>query len=372
MASSRLRVLLVTPDFPPEKGGIQIFLARLLQSFAGIDARVLTLRHAEAHEFDPGSGLDVRRVGGDRVDRRFAVLALNGRSLVEAMRYRPDVVVSGHVVASLGAMAIRRALRIPLVQYVHADEFRTRTRLAEAAVRSADATIAVSGYTGEMALEAGADPGRVHVIHPGIDLPDLPSRERSAVPTLLTVASLLFRYKGHDAVIRALPLIRARIPDARWVVIGDGPFRPAVEAAVAAYGLESAVELRGRVGDEERNGWLERANAFCMVSRLPAAGIGGEGFGIAYLEAAARCLPSIAGNVAGARDAVLDGKTGLLVDPTDHLAVAEAATALLIDPDRAAELGAAARLYAEEHSWPRIAASTEEVLREACGRGRSG
>jgi phosphatidyl-myo-inositol dimannoside synthase len=364
---AELRVLLVTPDFPPAKGGIQLLLKRVVENAPSLEVRVLTLGQPDAEEFDRGAGFAVRRVASAGMDRRLAALGLNARSLPEALGFRPDVILSGHVVASLGALALRRALRVPFVQYVHADEFRVRARLTAAAVRGADATIAVSRYTRQMALDAGAEEGRVRVIPPGVDLPDSYELEREEATTLLTVATMLFRYKGHDVMVRALPLVRARVPGARWVAVGDGPFRPAVESAVAAYGLGEAVDLRGRVGDAERDEWLRRAGVFCMPSRVPAAGVGGEGFGIAYMEAAAHGMPSIGGDVAGARDAVVDGETGLLVDPADHLAVATAAADLLAEPARAAEMGAAARRHAERHTWPLIAARVEELLREVAG-----
>lgn len=368
-AGRRLRVLLVTPDFPPEKGGIQILLTRIVENAPGLELRVLTLGQPDAAAYDRPLGVAVRRVASAGMDRRLAALGLNARTLGEAVRFRPDAILSGHVVASLGALALQRALRIPLVQYVHADEFRVRAGLTARVVRGAEATIAVSRYTREMALAAGAEPERVRVILPGVDLPERFEIVRGGPPTLLTVATMLFRYKGHDTIARALPLVRAQVPDARWVVVGDGPFRPAVESAVVAYGLGDAVELLGRVSDEERNGWLDRANVFCMPSRVPAAGVGGEGFGSAYQEAGARGMPALGGNVAGARDAVTDGETGLLVDPADHLAVAEAAVALLGDPRRAQEMGAAARRKAEGNSWPQVAARVEAVLHEVSGRG---
>ncbi len=134
-------------------------------------------------------------------------------------------------------------------------------------------------------------------------------------------------------------------------------------------GLDETVEFLGRTADAERNRWFDRAWAFCMPSRIPRAGIGGEGFGIAYMEAAAHRLPTIGGNVAGALDAVVDGETGLLVDPTDHLAVAAAAVELLSDRERAEAMGRAGRRYAEEHGWPRIAVQVEGLLREVAGKG---
>jgi phosphatidyl-myo-inositol dimannoside synthase len=365
----RLRALLVTPDFPPAAGGIQLLLSRIVERSEGIDFRVLTLGQGEAGEWDADFPAAVARVGNAGGDRRLAALRLNARSLAEARRFRPDVIVSGHAVASLGAIALRRTLGVPFVQYVHADEFRVRAGITGAAVRAADATIAVSEYTRGMALDAGADPARVRVIHPGIDLPE-PSTAPRDPATLLTVATLLFRYKGHDVMVRALPLIAAKVADVRWVVVGDGPFRPALEAAVHAYGLEDRVDLRGRVSDEERDDWLARATVFAMPSRVPAAGLGGEGFGIAYMEAEARGIPVIGGDLAGARDSVVNGETGLLIDPADHLAVAGAATELLTDPERAATMGAAARRYAERHAWPLIVAEVDAVLAEVAARRR--
>ncbi|MEX2447945.1 MAG: glycosyltransferase family 4 protein [Solirubrobacterales bacterium] len=367
----KLRVLLVTPDFPPEKGGIQILLGRIVENAPGLDVRVLALGYEGDAEFDRDLGAEVRRVANSAMSRPLAVLGLNARSLAEAARFRPDAILSGHVVASIGALAVRRALRIPLVQYVHADEFRVRAGLTGRVVRAADTTIAVSRYTREMTLAAGAAAERIRVILPGVDLPDAFRIERGSPPTLLTVATMLFRYKGHDTMARAMPLIRAKVPGARWVVVGDGPFRPAVESAVTAYRIGDAVNLLGRVSDEERNRWLDRANVFCMPSRVPAAGVGGEGFGSAYQEAGARGMPAIGGNVAGARDAVANGETGLLVNPADHLAVAGAAVELLADPKRAEEMGAAARRRAEGNSWPKVAARVEEVLREAAGRRKA-
>jgi len=368
MSGRALRVLLVTPDFPPAKGGIQLLLEQVVRHAPGLEVRVLTLGEVGAEAFDREIGLDVRRVASAGMDRRLAALGLNLASLREALAFRPDAILSGHVVASLGAIALRRALRVPFVQYVHADEFRVRARLSAAAVRAADATIAVSSYTREMAVGAGAPPRRVRVIHPGVELPAQAPALGARQPLLLTVATLLFRYKGHDVIVRALPLIRARLPRARWVVVGDGPFRPALQSAIRAYGLEGAVDLLGRVADAERDAWLDRAAVFCMPSRVPAGGVGGEGFGIAYLEAAAHGMPSIAGDVAGARDAVTDGETGLLVDPADHLALATAATGLLADADRAAAMGAAARRNAERHAWPLVAGRVETLLREVAGR----
>ncbi|HEU4707557.1 MAG TPA: glycosyltransferase family 4 protein [Solirubrobacterales bacterium] len=359
-----LRVLLATPDFPPSTGGIAVLMGNLMRSMSGVEVRVVAFGEEGARESDLAAGFDTRRVGSVEMRRPLAVALLNGRLLSEIRRFRPDVILSGHVVASIAALPLQRLFGIPVVQYVHADEFRVRPRLTGRAVRSAAATIAVSRYTRDMALEAGADAAKVRVIPPGVELPSCPLAERGEEPVFVTVASFISPRKGHDVIVRALPLIRERVPGARWVTVGDGPLRSEIEQAAAAAGVADAVAFLGRVDDEERDRWLDRARAFCMPSRLPPDGTGGEGFGIVYLEAGAHGLPVVGGRVAGALDAVIDGETGLLVDPTDHEEVAEALVSLLSDRALADRLGAGGRENAEAHAWPRIGARVEALLEE--------
>jgi phosphatidylinositol alpha-1,6-mannosyltransferase len=176
------------------------------------------------------------------------------------------------------------------------------------------------------------------------------------------VARIENRYKGFDVMVRAMPLIRAQVPEVHWVVVGDGPLRGEVEQLAAAHVVNGAAEFVGHVSDEERDALFQESSVFAMPSRLPAGRLGGEGFGIVFLEAGAHGLPVVAGNVGGAVDAVVDGETGLLVDPTDHVAVASAISQLLLEPERAAALGHAGRERAQDFAWPQVAQRVEQVL----------
>jgi phosphatidylinositol alpha-1,6-mannosyltransferase len=95
---------------------------------------------------------------------------------------------------------------------------------------------------------------------------------------------------------------------------------------------------------------------------------GGEGFGIVFLEAALHGLPCVAGRAGGALDAVADGDGGLLVDPSDHLAVADALVELLRDPARAAAMGEAALQRAQTFTWQAMAARIDAIARAAVAR----
>ena len=354
----------MTPDFPPAIGGIQRLMYRLTEELERVDARVVTLGGDSADEFDRRHALDVVRASsGGAIGHIGAITLLNVRALAEALRLRPDVVLSAHINVSPAALAIKFLLGVPYVQYLHGREVVIRRRLTRTGLHGAAAIVAVSSYTQQLAREHGAMPERIHRIPPGIDLVERRMADKAAVPTIVTVARLEQRYKGHDVLLRALPLVRSRIPEARLVVIGNGPMRPTYEGLASSLGLDGAVEFTGELDDAGRDRLLGRAHVFAMTSRLPLDG-GGEGFGIVYLEAAVHGLPAVAGNVGGAVDAVVHGETGLLVDPTDHVAVAGALTALLESPEKAQRLGRAAAARAAAFAWPKIARRVEDVLLE--------
>jgi len=358
----RPRLLIITPDFPPARGGIQVLSHRLAVGMKGFHTRVITSDASGAAEFDASGDLAVRRVRTDPRLGKGRNIALNAAAFAAALRFRPQLTLSVHIVASPAAALVNRVTGAPTVQYFHAKEIGAKPRLAAFAAQRAQATIAVSSYTSRLIAATGGARGATSLIPPGVDLPAEAEPLPEPRPTLLTIARLEDRYKGHDVLVRALPLIRAAVPDVQWVVIGDGPLRSGLERLSAAHGMEDAVRFLGAADDEERNSWLRRAHALAMPSRLPDGDFAGEGFGIVYLEAGAYGKPVLAGNVAGPLDAVADGESGLLVDPADHLAVAEGATKLLRDRELAQRLGAAGKARAQDFAWPRIGERVEALL----------
>jgi phosphatidylinositol alpha-1,6-mannosyltransferase len=370
-----MRTLVLSPDFPPAPGGIQLLAHRVVRHAPGLRCRVVTLAVRGAAEFDRAGDLDVRRVPRLPAPRPVSTLALNLAAVAAAAGFRPQAVLSAHIVTSPAAASIRRLLGAPVVQYFHGKEIGAKPRLAGFAARNADACIAVSGYTKGLIVAAGAVEERIHLIHPGVDLPERwGDRKRRDRPTVLTIARMEDRYKGHDVMVRAMSLVRSRVPGAQWVVIGDGPLRASIAELARSAGLgEETIRFLGSVGDVERDAWLDRAHVFAMPSRMPAGGFAGEGFGIVYLEANAHGCPVVAGGVGGAVDAVVDGRTGLLVDPSDHVAVADALVELLEDESRRRGMGAAGARRAEGFAWPLTAGRVAEVVeRVVAASGRRG
>ncbi|HTZ85094.1 MAG TPA: glycosyltransferase family 4 protein [Solirubrobacteraceae bacterium] len=378
-SGGRPRLLLLTPDYPPSPGGIQVVSHRLAAALAGFETTVLAPASAGAAEFDAHSGVRTLRVASPgALPGPARIGLLNAAALARASMLRPQLTLSMHIVMSPAAAAIARATGARAVQYFHAEEIGARPRLAAFAASNATASIVVSEYTAGLVREAsarhGKQPGTLHVIGNGTDVPEdhAPFSDEPGRATILTVGRIEERYKGHDAMLRALPLVLAKVPEAQWVVVGDGSLRPSLEALAKGLGVDHAVRFLGAVSDEERNLWLRRARLVAMPSRLPAGGFAGEGFGIVYLEAGAYGKPVVAGNVGGALDAVSDGETGLLVDPTDPLALAEAIVRLLRDSELAGRLGANGRANALAHTWPHVAERVEAVLLGALDRSKTG
>jgi phosphatidylinositol alpha-1,6-mannosyltransferase len=344
-----------------------VLVHRLIRHWHGLQAMVLTATPGQIARSEGEPHFTVRRAWTNRSSRPQQMALLNLSAIAEARRFRPDVVLSAHIVLAPAAWMISRFMRVPYVEYVHGAEVANRPRLAKFAVRGAAAVIAVSRFTGALVRQWIAE-SKIHQIPPGVDMPVSPNgAARSPSPLVVTVARLSDRRKGHDVMIRALPLIRERVPDLEWVVVGDGRLRVEYERQTVDNGLSEYVRFVGEVNDTERDQWLDRASVFAMPSRLAANG-GGEGFGIAYLEAAAHGVPVVAGNVGGAPDAVIDHVTGLLVDPTDHAAVATAIAELLIDRRLAESLGCAGQVRARSMAWPNIAQRVEDLLHRVAVR----
>lgn len=269
--------------------------------------------------------------------------------LLSALRAKPDLVVLGHVhfarmarflqVVSPGSRlwylvygievwkALPRSIRrgLALAAWVLSISEYSRQELA----RNGDVPLDRIGL-----LPCALDPVWQEQYAPREGDPSTPE----GPPTILTVARLLDseRYKGVDAVIRALPEVRRRVPDVVYEVVGDGDDRPRLEALAREIGVADRVRFRGRVWPDE----LAAAYRTCTVFAMPSSK---EGFGIVFLEAALFGKPSVGGNHGGTPEVVEEGVTGLLVEPRDIPGIAAHVVRLLTIEAERARMGTAAR-----------------------------
>ncbi|MFF3784019.1 glycosyltransferase family 4 protein [Streptomyces sp. NPDC001933] len=366
--------LVITNDFPPRQGGIETFVHAMATRVPDDDVVVYTSHEPGDTAYDASLPFPVVRDSG----RTLLPTGRVTRRAVEIARaHGCDRVWFGAAAPlALMAPALRRGGVRRMVATTHGHEiWWARTPGARALMRRIGDGVDVVTYLGQYTrarIEPALGPrARMSRLVPGVDaeayrpragaLPD-PRTELAlhGKRVILCVARLVPR-KGQDTLIRALPLIRSKVPDAELVVVGRGPDEARLRRLAARYG-GGAVHFAGGVAHTGTPPYYAAADVFAMPCRTRRAGLEAEGLGIVFLEAAASGLPVVVGDSGGAPDTVLDGRTGRLVDGTDPAAVAGALTGILLDPDREA-MGAAGREWVRESwSWDASARHLTDLL----------
>jgi phosphatidylinositol alpha-1,6-mannosyltransferase len=354
------RPLLVTNDFLPDVGGIQQYVSQIAARLPNVGV------FAPAHDNPGDDDLAYPVWRGPhrylwptpRVSRALrAAVAAHRATVIVFMAPAPLTPLGPALglpwaVCSHGAELVLPA-RIPGVRRIFAQ-----------VLGRADRLYAVSNYTANALRQlVGPDGPQVALLRNGVDLkqfhPELDAaaiRERhglNAAPTIVTVGRLVPR-KGQDMLIRALPKIRAAVPDTRLLLVGTGRDRRRLERLVQRQQVAGVV-FAGRVPWAELPAYHCAGTVFAHPNRSRWGGLEQEGFGVVFLEAQACGIPVVAGRSGGSPEALADGRTGVLTDGNDHHAVATALIGLLADEDRRRQMSAEARAWVEQSwSWDTI------------------
>lgn len=204
--------------------------------------------------------------------------------------------------------------------------------------------IANSEFTKGLVLKYGVMEHRVTVITPCILTP--PDARRAPEAGLILSVGRLVARKNHEALMRVVATLQRSRPSLRLVILGDGPQRGVLEQSLRELNMHDAVTIISNATDAERDAWYRRASIFALPTISEGDDV--EGFGVVFLEAAARSIPVVAGCGGGVSEAVVHGVTGLVVDPRSDTEIADALRGLLDDPKKAEELGNAARVRVSE------------------------
>jgi phosphatidylinositol alpha-1,6-mannosyltransferase len=383
VTADRPRVAWVTNDLPPHSGGIQQFVASLLERTA--DATTLVLgpaapvdRAAQARAHDASSpALTVRASG--RVLPTAATTRWLSDQLVE---HRPDVIV----IASLwplgrAAATLRRATGAPVLGITHGAEaglaLGPLRPLLRAVTRGVDLLTVISDHTS--AAIGGALPGaRIERLAPGVDPARFEASRNADAATVLRdrwrippgapvvgcVARLVPR-KGQDVLLDVWPDVRRHHPDAHLVLVGEGPLARRLRRR--AERIEGA-HVVGPVTWEELPAAYAALDVFAMPVRTRFGGLDVEGLGISFLEAQAAGIPVVAGRSGGAPETVTDRALGTVLDGRDRSAITDALLHWLSDRDaraRARRLGPEA---AAAWSWDAVAARFDTLVGDLARR----
>jgi glycosyltransferase involved in cell wall biosynthesis len=228
--------------------------------------------------------------------------------------------------------------------------------------RQIDVFIAASRVIASMLADDGISTDRIETVHDGVNLsfidkqPVVDAHAEFHVPhgaPLIGNVAALVGHKGHKHLIGAAGRVVREVPDARFLILGEGELRDALEKQIKDLGLERHVALGGFRADAVS---LQKSFDIFAMSSVT------EGLGSAMLDAMACGTPVVATRAGGIPEAVVDGQSGLLVPPNDDPALAAAIVRLLRDPELRKKLGAAGRArVVDEFSVERMVTKTLEV-----------
>ena len=210
---------------------------------------------------------------------------------------------------------------------------------------------------------------KIIAIHPGINPEEArvpytreECREKLSLhkdDKIILFVGHLINYKSPDLLIKAMPAIIKKAPDARLVIVGDGPMRAELERITSDLKLTQTILLTGAVTNDVKALYYNAADVFVLPSTTS-----GESFGIVLLEAAAAGLPIVVSSLDTFRAFIRDGYNGLVANLGDIVSLADTINRLLSDPALRQEIGENARASVQDYSWENIALTMEKIYGE--------
>lgn len=373
------KLLIATIEFPPQKGGIANYLAGLAGALPMDRIAVLTSKYAGADNFDSRAQYKIYRK--NLIIRMPLVwpkwLPLLFHLWRTARREKTEAILVGQVLpVGTAVMILNKFFRLPYFVSCHGMDILTAARdprkkkLLNKILEQANGVVANSEFTKNELIKLDVPENKITVIYPcSSEVPGIAPEKVLEIKNrlgladkkiILTIGRLVAR-KGHDKVIEALPKILARVPNAIYVVVGDGPEREKLRGLSSKLQVENNILFTGEISEEKKTAFYQLCDVFVMTPRQIGPDV--EGFGTVYLEANQYGKPVVAGRSGGVAEAVIDGVTGLVVNPEDTNQIAEAVIRLLVDKDLADKLGAAGKERVEvEFKWEIQARKMKNIL----------
>lgn len=216
--------------------------------------------------------------------------------------------------------------------------------------------IAISESTSEDIQRLRIKKEQISIVEPGIDISYFYSSKPKSKPPVLSYIGRLMKYKNVQFLIKALPELRKRVPGVTLEIGGSGDYIDVLKKIAGDQGVADSVFFLGRISEGEKRDLLSKSSLFVNPSAK-------EGWGINNIEANLCGTISLSSDVAGLRDSVQDGVTGLLYEPENIKDFCEKAASVLLDNDKREKLERNALIRAQQLSWDQISIKMEEVIK---------
>ncbi|MDA3799635.1 MAG: glycosyltransferase, partial [Kiritimatiellae bacterium] len=377
-----MKVLFLSWNFPPVLGGIEYVVEHLYKGLKKLGHSVSAIT---SHCDDVEEDSNVYRC--KKAGLKSYVIYSFFASFKFCLKERPDVILCGSIVTAPAAFVSSLIFRIPYLLLMHGSDILYGGKLYQFCVRflvkHASRLAANSENTKRLLIAAGCKESRIDVIYPGVcselyeEEPPTGCEEIfkqvKGKKIILSVGRLIKRKGVLEFVENVMPELVKRYPDVAYLVVGEDAtkslahkdrLKDKIQAKIDELNLNNNVFLLGKVSNND----LTKLYYHCDIFTLPCLDVPGdvEGFGIVFSEAALGGAASLATKIGGIPEAVLDGKTGLLVDVEDYPAMIDAAEKLLKDDElRCSLAGAGAQRAKDELSWSVITKEYETSMFES-------
>jgi len=356
----------------PLAGGAEVHLTEIFSRFAGRgdDVTLVSSGFRGGAELDEYRGIRIFRTGS-RETYNFTVPRLIRR--LEAREHFDLVVEDINKVPLFTPLYLKKPLLVIVPHLFGTTVYRETNPILATYVYLMEHPIPVvyrhaafeviSESTARDLGKRGIDPQRIHVVHCGMDHDTYtfdPAVGKFDRPTILYLGRIK-RYKSVDVVIRALPSVLEKIPDAQLAVVGSGDTLGELKTLAGQLGVGANVVFTGFVSTEEKVDWMRRSHV--IVNPSPK-----EGWGLTNIEANACGTVAVATDADGLRDSVRDGETGLLFPYGDHEALADRLVRILTDNGLRERLTGKALEWARSFTWDEAARKTMEIVDSIVGK----
>jgi len=354
--------LIVTRNFPPDIGGIQILMGGLSESLLNHGpVKVFAYENENSHRYDNKSPMNIERIKGIKLFRKYRKANLVNDFMEKNKNIRSLIVDHWKSLELLKTQNLEKTKTFCLVhsKEINHDKNSLLNKRIIKSTNKADFIIANSNFTKELAIKIGIDKSKIHVIFPGIPEPKIIEKleketakdiYKDAFPKIITVARLDKR-KGHDKILMSIKNLKVKFPKIKYISIGFGEEEKKLLNLHKELKLGEEVVFLKNIKENLKLALISEANLFLMPTRIEKKSV--EGFGISFMEAASYGVGSIGGKDGGASDAINHKKTGLICDGNNLNSIYES-VCQFFDNSNYVNFGKEAKNYSQNFYWNNI------------------
>jgi phosphatidylinositol alpha-1,6-mannosyltransferase len=354
--------LIVTRNFPPDIGGIQVLMGGLTENLLNHGpVKVFTYNYKNSDIYDKKSTANIERIKGIKLFRKYRKANLVNNFIKANTNIR--ALITDHW-KSLELISKENLKKTKIFCLIHSKEINHKigsliNKRIIKSTNNANFIIANSNFTKELAIKVEIDISKIHMIFPGIQKPkkieniskiNAEKNFGDSFPKIITVARLDKR-KGHDKILMLIKNLKPKFPKIKYISIGFGKEEDNLLKLVRELNIENEVIFLKNIDHNFKTALIAEANLFLMPSRIEKKSV--EGFGISFIEAASYGVASIGGKDGGSSDAITHKETGLICDGNDLNSIYDSVVSFF-ENENFIKYGKKAKEFSEKFYWDKV------------------